>query len=87
MISFQKFSDKPEDVQKAVKGTECTAYEWVALTDTIDEWSDFATNSNGQLVRCFRDDMDFHYLFREGKPIIVFFSEPKEDEHVPYYKL
>lgn len=75
-ITFNKFAECSEEIQKAVRGTDIKDVAWVALVDNLDDWCDFTPEHADQLVFNFREDVNFNYLFREGKPVIVFFATP-----------
>ena len=78
-ITFHKLAESPEDVERAIRGTDIKGINWVAVVDNPDDWWDFTTLAPGALCFCFKDEMNFNYLFREGKPLLVFFADLKED--------
>lgn len=74
MISFYGFAAAPDDVQKLIKGVSKKEFQWVAIADDIDEWSDFSGDGGYHLRAHFNEGIDFNYLFRDGKPVIIFFG-------------
>lgn len=79
---FYAFDKAPEDVVKSVTGMNVKDVAWVVLIprDELDSWCSFQANGKGELASLLRPEVSLNYIFRDNKPVIVFFAEPKQDE-------